>query len=52
MVERIGKEEGLLLAREEADYYPETSFSPEESLDALEKAEVFLSGVARFIEPE
>ncbi len=41
MVERIGKEGGRLLAQE-ADYYPETSFSPDESLDAMEKAATFV----------
>lgn len=39
----IGKIIGRLMKlREEADYYPETSFSPDESLDAIEKAETFV----------
>jgi uncharacterized protein (UPF0332 family) len=42
----------LMKLREEADDYPETSFSPEESLDALEKAEVFVRGAVKFVEPD
>ncbi len=42
----------LMKLREEADYYPEASFSSEESLDALEKAEAFVRGAAKFVEPD
>lgn len=33
----------LMKLREEADYYPETPFSPEESLDILQKANEFVN---------
>lgn len=47
----IGKIIGRLMKlREEADYYPETSFSPEDSLDAIEKAEVFAGKIKEFFE--
>lgn len=42
----IGKIIGRLMKlREEADYYPETPFTPDESLEAIEKAETFVSRV-------
>lgn len=42
----IGKIIGRLMKmREEADYYPETSFSADESLEAIEKAETFVSRI-------
>ncbi len=42
----IGKIIGRLMKlREEADYYPETSFSADESLEAIEKAETFVTKI-------
>lgn len=42
----IGKIIGRLMKlREEADYYPETSFAPDESSEAIEKAEIFVSRI-------
>lgn len=42
----IGKIIGRLMKmREEADYYPETSFSADESLDAIKNAETFVSRI-------
>jgi len=35
---------------EEAGYYPETSFSPEDSSDAMEKAEKFTGKMKGFFE--
>ncbi|NWF75898.1 MAG: HEPN domain-containing protein [Nitrospirae bacterium] len=42
----IGKIIGRLMKlREEADYYPETSFTPDESNEAIEKAEIFVTKI-------
>ncbi|MEW6416495.1 MAG: HEPN domain-containing protein [Nitrospirota bacterium] len=38
----------LMKLREEADYYPETPFSPEDSSDAIKRAEAFIDGTKRF----
>lgn len=40
----------LMKLREEADYYPETPFSPEDSSDAIKRAEAFVDGTKRFFE--
>jgi hypothetical protein len=37
---------------EEADYYPETTFSPEDSSDAIEKAGKFIEKIKEFFEPQ
>lgn len=42
----IGKIIGRLMKlREEADYYPETSFTPDESSEAIEKAKIFVGRI-------
>jgi len=40
----------LMKLREEADYYPETPFSPDDSSDAIKKAEALVNGTKRFFE--
>lgn len=45
----VGKIIGRLMKmREEADYYPEAPFSPEDSSDAIEKAEAFVREMKKF----
>jgi len=36
--------------RAEADYYPEASFSPDDSSDAIKNAEAFVERTRRFFE--
>lgn len=46
----IGKIIGRLMKlREEADYYPETSFSCDDSLDTLEKATMFVENIQKIV---
>ncbi|MCF6149857.1 MAG: HEPN domain-containing protein [Candidatus Kuenenia sp.] len=46
----IGKIIGRLMKlREEADYYPETSFSCDDSLDTLEKATMFVENIKNIV---
>jgi len=46
----IGKIIGRLMKmREEADYYPESTFSPDESLDALKMANEFVENIQKVI---
>ncbi len=46
----IGKIIGRLMKlREEADYYPETSFSCDDSMDTLEKAAMFLENIQKIV---
>ena len=40
----------LMKLREEADYYPEATFSFDDSSDAIEKAEAFINEVKKFFE--
>lgn len=40
----------LMKLREEADYYPETTFSADDSSDAIEKAEAFVKRAKKLFE--
>jgi len=40
----------LMKLRAEADYYPEATFSPDDSSDAIKKAEAFVERTKRFFE--